>query len=119
MESLLSLPDSLRTQIQEAASSALGTNPNGLVQSMDPLQRIVAEIARESPELLVALILANNSSFTGIETVETEERTEDRVVETCDGHYTYRLVKPMKTKRVVHREVRFLSERTRGLRERQ
>jgi len=117
MEPLLSLPESLRNQIQEAASGALGVNSSA-GQPLDPVQRVMAEIARQSPELLVALVLAN-SGYAGVETVETEERSEDTVIRMENRGQYYTEVVPVKTRRTIRREVRFLSERSQGLRERQ
>lgn len=109
MNDITSLPESLRAHIQEAASSVLATRPPEGLQPSEPVQRVIAEIARQNPELFALLIIAN-SGFTGIVSEESEEVAEDQVVETYDG-YTHRKVTPMKTVRRVRREVRFLPER--------
>jgi len=118
MNDINALPDSLREQIQAVASGILPTGTMNVLPAEDPVKRILVEIARQSPELFVALIISS-CGYGGIETIETEETTEERVVETFT-RATGRewKVTPMKTQRTIRREVRFVSERSLGLRER-
>jgi len=117
MNDIHSLPDSLREQIQEAAQSILPTSssmnilpPGDPLKSGDPLKLILTEIARQSPELFAALIIGNNNC-SGIETIETEETIENRVVTVHSHAYgTETKVQPIKTQRTIRRQVRFLTE---------
>lgn len=118
MLDLNSLPDSLREQIQEAASNVLPVRTPGQAAPTDPVQALIVEIARQSPELFVGMLL-DTSRFTGLETVESEETTTDQVVQVHSyGHGTENVVRPMKSTRTIRRQVRFLSEEKSEIRRR-
>lgn len=117
MLDIASLPDSLREQIQETASSILPKRTAEPSLPTDPLQNLLVEIARQSPEILLAMLL-DSSRFVGLETTETEETSEDKVIETFISGSTYREVQPMKTTKTIRRQVRFLTEERATLRSR-
>jgi len=117
MQDIHSLPDSLREQIQDAASSILQPTTVNVQPAGDPVQKILAEIAHQSPELFVALIIAK-LGYCGIETIETEEKKGLEVIETGFSKDTYRELKPVHKTKTITRQVRLLTERSKGLRER-
>lgn len=113
-----SLPDSLREQIQESASALLPTRNGERAAPSDPVQSVILELARQSPELFVAMLL-DTTRFCGVETVETEETSEDRVVDIhASGRNAETVVCPMKSSRTIRRQVRFISEERSTIRSR-
>jgi len=119
MIDITSLPESLRDQIQETASNLLPTRSGGSQPASDPVQSLIVEIARQSPELFVAMLL-DTSRFCGVESIESEESTEDKVVTTnAAGRSSESAVRPMTTRKTIRRQVRFLSEERATIRSRE
>ncbi len=116
MTNLNSLPDTLRKTIEDAARGAVSTDlvsaerTSALVsQNMDSLQGMIVELARQSPELFVALLIAS-LGFTGVQTVESDEtRGFQRVTSTIHGD-VFDAVVPTKVSRTIRREVRFVKK---------
>ncbi len=101
------MPNSLRDEIKEAATSFLRATPGGVARPADSIERVIAELIRDRPELFALLVLGN-STYAGIEMVEIEESTVDTVVE-LHNRNTTREVVPLKDKRTTTRRISFLS----------
>ncbi len=106
MSEIHSLPESLKQQIQEAAAEMLEGRLPANVNSpaLNEAQRVIVEIARQSPELFV-LMLLSGSDIEGIEVTETETATEEQVVDEYKGSYRTSLLKPVATTRTITRRV--------------
>lgn len=103
MSEIHSLPESLKQQIQEAAAEMLeGRLPANVNSQLSEPQRVIVEIARQSPELFVLMLLSGND-IEGLEVTETETVTEERVVEEYNGSFRTRSLKPTSTTRTVTR----------------
>ena len=120
---LHSLPEALAAELRQLTSSlspqpqstelSIGERLGQPLQQVEPAtNRALLHVAQASPELLVALILAN-LGITSIEVVETEENYEDKVVTLDNGSYSYSEVQPIVTRKSISRSVRLgTSDRT-------
>lgn len=118
MSELKSLPESLSQQIRAVAnglaqSSDISPTNGGGRQPVRPDQmstehRVAIEIGRQSPELLAAVIL-HHLGVVGLEVVESEEHSEDRLVKQNNGNYHYTEIEPFVTRKTIRRSVRLFT----------